>query len=85
MLEKRILINEAGDPIMEIKTDSYTVVRRALNEEELVAFNAQQKETLPNEADVVTEAPVKEAPKAKAVAKAKAKKPAAPAVGEPVE
>lgn len=45
MLEKRILINEDGNPVMEIKTNSHTVVRRGLTEDEQKAFDASlQKE-----------------------------------------
>lgn len=62
MLEKRILINEDGIPMMEIKTNSYTVVRRPLNAGEQADFDAGQKEGLSAEVEVKTEGGASKAP-----------------------
>lgn len=96
MLEKRILINAAGVPIMETRTNSHTVVRRALSAEERVAFDASQKESLSAEVSEKKEGVASELPPivsepvavgkptpVEAVPKAKAKKADRP-VGKPV-
>ena len=90
MLEKRVIIDaETGIPVLEVKTNSYTIKRRPLNEEELAAYAKRQKDAISAEAPVVEEkeeaapaappAPAEEtaeeAPKPKAKATRKRAKP----------
>ena len=58
--EKKILIDEEG-PFLETKTNDYTVYRRRLDEDELAAFKARQKENI---STVIAEAEEEGSPEA---------------------